>query len=381
MTENNEIIDLLTAIVSTIESRDQQAQQAKTELIEKLTAIASNTDKVSTNFPKLIETMSNFDSKIASSFEDIQNVSKRLNSVVEQVGIAEKAILSVQQQAQNLRLDDTFNTLYDADQTAQQLNRHLNSSSTKYAENMSAATNIAIDQINKLKKEVSTIADSFSQIVSTDISNKIISDVSSKLTQQLIQQMQSEIDVSAKKTAESLATRTFEQLDTTLNNSKQTIEANSRAFEKSVIDTFKQDIQTVKSLSQQLNETAEQSNTLYLEREQAYQAHVLKEKKETKKNWLMLLGAGWLIFSLTMMATAMMTSKSAESIVDQALQHKQMQQNFVRNGFAHMPNDQCKSYMPTQQIGQNRQIDFCYFSKKPSYSIDTNRGTLNIITR
>ena len=95
MTENNEIIDLLTAIVSTIESRDQQAQQAKTELIEKLTAIASNTDKVSTNFPKLIETMSNFDSKIASSFEDIQNVSKRLNSVVEQVGIAEKALLNV----------------------------------------------------------------------------------------------------------------------------------------------------------------------------------------------------------------------------------------------------------------------------------------------
>ena len=111
MTENNEIIDLLTAIVSTIESRDQQAQQAKTELIEKLTAIASNTDKVSTNFPKLIETMSNFDSKIASSFEDIQNVSKRLNSVVEQVGIAEKALLNVQQQSQKLRLDETVRSI------------------------------------------------------------------------------------------------------------------------------------------------------------------------------------------------------------------------------------------------------------------------------
>lgn len=381
MTDNSEIIDLLTAIVSTIESQDKQAQSAKVELLEQLKVIASKTDAVSTNFPKLIETLSNFDSKIASSFDDIQNVSKQLDSVVQQVSIAEQAILSVQQQAHNLRLDDTLKTIYDADQTAQQLNRHLNSSSTTYVENMSAATNIAINQINKLKNEVSTIADSFTQIVSTDISNKIVSDVSSKLTQQLIHQMQSEIDVSAKKTAESLATRTFEQLDTTLNNSKHTIEANSRAFEKSVIDTFKQDIQTVKSLSQQLNETAEQSNTLYLEREQAYQAHVLKEKKETKKNWLMLLGGGWLIFSLTMMTTAMMTSKSAESIVDQALQYKQMQQNFVKNGFAHMPNDQCKSYMPTQQVGQNRAIDFCYFSKKPSYVIDTSRGTLNIITR
>ncbi len=381
MTDNSEIIDLLTAIVSTIESQDKQAQSAKAELLEQLKVIASKTDVVSTNFPKLIETLSNFDSKIASSFDDIQNVSKQLDSVVQQVSIAEQAILSVQQQAHNLRLDDTLKTIYDADQTAQQLNRHLNSSSTTYVENMSAATNIAINQINKLKNEVSTIADSFAQIVSTDISNKIVSDVSSKLTQQLIHQIQSEIDASAKQTVNTLATRTFEQLDTTLNNSKHTIEANSRAFEKSVIDTFKQDIQTVKSLSQQLNETAEQSNTLYLEREQAYQAHVLKEKKETKKNWLMLLLGGWLIFSLTMMATAMMTSKSAESIVDQALQYKQMQQNFVRNGFAHMPNDQCKSYMPTQQVGQNRAIDFCYFSKKPSYVIDTSRGTLNIITR
>ena len=149
MTDNSEIIDLLTAIVSTIETSDIKAQTAKSELLEQLKVIASKTDTVSTNFPKLIETLSNFDSKIASSFDDIQNVSKQLNSVVEQVSIAEKAILSVQQQAQNLRLDDTIKTLYDADQTAQQLNRHLNSSSTKYAENMSAATNIAIDQINK----------------------------------------------------------------------------------------------------------------------------------------------------------------------------------------------------------------------------------------
>ncbi len=78
--------------------------------------IASKTDTVSTNFPKLIETLSNFDSKIASSFDDIQNVSKQLNSVVQQICIAEKAIQTVQQQAQNLQLNDTIKTLKNADQ-------------------------------------------------------------------------------------------------------------------------------------------------------------------------------------------------------------------------------------------------------------------------
>ena len=90
MTDNSEIIDLLTAIVSTIESQDATAQIAKSELLEQLKVIASKTDTVSTNFPKLIETLSNFDSKIASSFDDIQNVSKQLNSVVQQIQLLKK---------------------------------------------------------------------------------------------------------------------------------------------------------------------------------------------------------------------------------------------------------------------------------------------------
>ena len=92
MTDNSEIIDLLTAIVSTIESQDEKANKAKFELLEQLKIIASKTDTVSTNFPKLIETLSNFDSKIASSFDDIQNVSKQLNSVVQQISVAQKAL-------------------------------------------------------------------------------------------------------------------------------------------------------------------------------------------------------------------------------------------------------------------------------------------------
>ena len=119
MTDNSEIIDLLTAIVSTIENQDKQAQTAKLELLEQLKVIASKTDTVSTNFPKLIETLSNFDSKIASSFDDIQSVSKQLDSVVQQVSIAEQAILNVQQQSQKLNLNSTLRSINEADEQAQ----------------------------------------------------------------------------------------------------------------------------------------------------------------------------------------------------------------------------------------------------------------------
>ena len=121
MTDNSEIIDLLTAIVSTIESQDIQAQKAKSELVEQLKVIASKTDTVSTNFPKLIETLSNFDSKIASSFDDIQNVSKQLNSVVQQISVAQKALETVRLQASNLNIEQTTTHIRNADAHARQL--------------------------------------------------------------------------------------------------------------------------------------------------------------------------------------------------------------------------------------------------------------------
>ena len=180
MTDNSEIIDLLTAIVSTIESQDTQAQTAKSELLEQLKVIASKTDTVSTNFPKLIETLSNFDSKIASSFDDIQNVSKQLNSVVQQISVAQNALEVVKLQASHLNIEQTTAHIKNADAHAQQLTEHLENNSQRYQNNMRAATNIAIQQIEILKNQVSTISDSFSDIVSNRISEEIINQVSSK---------------------------------------------------------------------------------------------------------------------------------------------------------------------------------------------------------
>ena len=134
MTDNSEIIDLLTAIVSTIESQDIQAQKAKSELVEQLKVIASKTDTVSTNFPKLIETLSNFDIKIASSFSNIENIDKRLSTVTNQIKSIENSVLNTQQQSKNLQLDHIIEKLSNADQQAQQLSNHLRNSSTKYLE-------------------------------------------------------------------------------------------------------------------------------------------------------------------------------------------------------------------------------------------------------
>lgn len=378
MTDNREIIDLLTAIVSTIENQDTQTQIAKSELLEQLKMIASKTDTVSTNFPKLIETLSNFDSKIASSFDDIQNVSKQLNSVVEQVSIAEKAILSVQQQAQNLRLDDTIKTLYDADQTAQQLNRHLNSSSTKYAENMSAATNIAIDQINKLKKEVSTISDSFSEIVSSRISEEIINQVSSKLAQKITDQLKSEIEVSAKDTAEKLASSTFNKLDSTFNSAEQRLKENSTTFHNQIITTYNADLKTVKEISTELQATAQKSAELYRQREKAYQAHVSEEKKEQKLSFLKKLAIGWAIVTITGLTFGLLSQTMVESGIEKALNYRMIEARLKGLGLQMLSPDLCKNYIPKQPFSQIPAIQTC-FQFRNSQKIQTQYGELHVI--
>ncbi|HFZ2943343.1 TPA: hypothetical protein ACIJ8T_004523, partial [Salmonella enterica subsp. enterica serovar Paratyphi A] len=79
MIESKDTIDLLTAIVSSIETSDENSQKAKSEILEQLKLLISKTDVVSTNFPKLIETLSTFDNKIASSFSNIENIEKRLS--------------------------------------------------------------------------------------------------------------------------------------------------------------------------------------------------------------------------------------------------------------------------------------------------------------
>ena len=378
MTDNSEIIDLLTAIVSTIESQDIQAQKAKSELVEQLKVIASKTDTVSTNFPKLIETLSNFDSKIASSFDDIQNVSKQLNSVVQQISVAQKALEIVRLQASNLNIEQTTTHIKNADAQAKQLTEHLENNSQRYQNNMRAATNIAIQQVEILKKQVSTISDSFSDIVSNRISEEIIGQVSSKLTQQISDQLKSEIEVSAKDTAEKLASSTFNKLDSTFNNAEQRLKENSTAFHNQIITTYNADLKTVKEISTELQATAQRSAELYQQREKAYQDHVLEEKKEQKLSLLKKFGIGWAIVTITGLTFGLLSQTMVESGIEKALNYRMIEARLKGLGLQMLSPDICKNYIPKQAFSQIPAIQTC-FQFRNSQKIQTQYGELHVI--
>ena len=378
MTDNSEIIDLLTAIVSTIESQDIQAQKAKSELVEQLKVIASKTDTVSTNFPKLIETLSNFDSKIASSFDDIQNVSKQLNSVVQQISVAQKALEIVRLQASNLNIEQTTTHIKNADAQAKQLTEHLENNSQRYQNNMRAATNIAIQQVEILKKQVSTISDSFSDIVSNRISEEIINQVSSKLTQQISDQLKSEIEVSAKDTAEKLASSTFNKLDSTFNKAEQRLKENSTAFHNQIITTYNADLKTVKEISTELQATAQRSAELYQQREKAYQDHVLEEKKELKLSFLKKLAIGWAIVTITGLTFGLLSQTMVESGIEKALNYRMIEARLKGLGLQMLSPDICKNYIPKQAFSQIPAIQTC-FQFRNSQKIQTQYGELHVI--
>ena len=378
MTDNSEIIDLLTAIVSTIESQDTQAQTAKSELLEQLKVIASKTDTVSTNFPKLIETLSNFDSKIASSFDDIQNVSKQLNSVVQQISVAQKALEIVRLQASNLNIEQTTTHIKNADAQAKQLTEHLENNSQRYQNNMRAATNIAIQQVEILKKQVSTISDSFSDIVSNRISEEIINQVSSKLTQQISDQLKSEIEVSAKDTAEKLVSSTFNKLDFAFNNAEQRLKENSTAFHNQIITTYNADLKTVKEISTELQATAQRSAELYQQREKAYQDHVLEEKKELKLSFLKKLAIGWAIVTITGLTFGLLSQTMVESGIEKALNYRMIEARLKGLGLQMLSPDICKNYIPKQAFSQIPAIQTC-FQFRNSQKIQTQYGELHVI--
>ncbi|QKQ71920.1 hypothetical protein [Acinetobacter sp. 10FS3-1] len=378
MTDNSEIIDLLTAIVSTIESQDIQAQKAKSELVEQLKVIASKTDTVSTNFPKLIETLSNFDSKIASSFDDIQNVSKQLNSVVQQISVAQKALEIVRLQASNLNIEQTTTHIKNADAQAKQLTEHLENNSQRYQNNMRAATNIAIQQVEILKKQVSTISDSFSDIVSNRISEEIIGQVSSKLTQQISDQLKSEIEVSAKDTAEKLVSSTFNKLDFAFNNAEQRLKENSTAFHNQIITTYNADLKTVKEISTELQATAQRSAELYQQREKAYQDHVLEEKKEQKLSLLKKFGIGWAIVTITGLTFGLLSQTMVESGIEKALNYRMIEARLKGLGLQMLSPDICKNYIPKQAFSQIPAIQTC-FQFRNSQKIQTQYGELHVI--
>ena len=378
MTDNSEIIDLLTAIVSTIETSDIKAQTAKSELLEQLKLLASKTDTVSTNFPKLIETLSNFDSKIASSFDDIQNVSKQLNSVVQQISVAQKALEIVRLQASNLNIEQTTTHIKNADAQAKQLTEHLENNSQRYQNNMRAATNIAIQQVAILKKQVSTISDSFSDIVSNRISEEIIGQVSSKLTQQISDQLKSEIEVSAKDTAEKLVSSTFNKLDFAFNNAEQRLKENSTAFHNQIITTYNADLKTVKEISTELQATAQRSAELYQQREKAYQDHVLEEKKEQKLSLLKKFGIGWAIVTITGLTFGLLSQTMVESGIEKALNYRMIEARLKGLGLQMLSPDICKNYIPKQAFSQIPAIQTC-FQFRNSQKIQTQYGELHVI--
>ena len=372
MTDNSEIIDLLTAIVSTIESQDVQAKTAKNELLEQLKVIASKTDAVSTNFPKLIETLSNFDSKIASSFDDIQNVSKQLNSVVDKVNIAEQAILNVQQQSQKLNLNSTLRSINEADEQAQQLNKHLKSSSSQYVENMSSATNIAIEQINKLKNEVSTIADSFSKIVSSKIADNVIDAVSTRFTNKLTQDFDNKISHASSNAADKLTSQTFEKIQPAIT-----------AFSEKIAKSNEQDLQRFNASRAAVIEASEASHKLYLEREHAYQAHVSKEKAVVKRNWLLIFLGGWIALSITAVGITFAVKNASESTVNDALNYLTLKNELNKNGFSVEDKEFCQSILPKQQFNFNQgpQVSTCFYLRSPSKEYEVNGRNLMIFTK
>ena len=372
MTDNSEIIDLLTAIVSTIESQDVQAKTAKNELLEQLKVIASKTDAVSTNFPKLIETLSNFDSKIASSFDDIQNVSKQLNSVVDKVNIAEQAILNVQQQSQKLNLNSTLRSINEADEQAQQLNKHLKSSSSQYVENMNSATDIAIEQINKLKNEVSTIADSFSKIVSSKIADNVIDTVSARFTDKLTKDFDNKISHASSNAADKLTSQTFEKIQPAIT-----------AFSEKIAKSNEQDLQRFNASRAAVIEASKASHKLYLEREHAYQAHVSKEKTAVKRNWLLIIIGAWIAFSITAVGITFAVKNASESTVNDALNYLTLKNELNKNGFSVEDKEFCQSILPKQQFNFNQgpQVSTCFYLRSPSKEYEVNGRNLMIFTK
>ncbi|WP_180166103.1 hypothetical protein [Acinetobacter sp. YH12049] len=346
--------------------------------MEQLKVIASKTDTVSTNFPKLIETLSNFDSKIASSFDDIQNVSKQLNSVVQQISVAQKALEIVRLQASNLNIEQTTTHIKNADAQAKQLTEHLENNSQRYQNNMRAATNIAIQQVEILKKQVSTISDSFSDIVSNRISEEIIGQVSSKLTQQISDQLKSEIEVSAKDTAEKLVSSTFNKLDFAFNNAEQRLKENSTAFHNQIITTYNADLKTVKEISTELQATAQRSAELYQQREKAYQDHVLEEKKEQKLSLLKKFGIGWAIVTITGLTFGLLSQTMVESGIEKALNYRMIEARLKGLGLQMLSPDICKNYIPKQAFSQIPAIQTC-FQFRSSQKIQTQYGELHVI--
>lgn len=381
MTASNETIDLLTAIVDTIESSDEKAQQAKSELLEQLKLLTSKTDVVSTNFPKLIETLSTFDNKIASSFSNIENIDKRLSTVTNQIKSIENSVLNTQQQSKNLQLDHIIEKLSNADQQAQQLSNHLRNSSTKYLENMNAATNIARKKIEELETEVANIADSFSKIVSTRIADNVVTDVSSQLKNHVFRETVAGIEIGANEVAQTLTNKAFKNIDSTLKHTEKTILNDLHSFKKETDTAHQNWMQNIKK--QQAEAIAKESHTMHMQREKTYQEHVSKEKAVVKRNWILIILVAWFGFTGTALGIAYAVKSASEKTVDDALNYLTLRNNLTQLGFSVENKEFCQSLLPKKQFNftQGPQVSSCFYLESPTYEYTVNSRNLMIFTK
>ncbi|MEK5744270.1 hypothetical protein VXE41_15315 [Acinetobacter variabilis] len=383
MIESKDTIDLLTAIVSSIETSDENSQKAKSEILEQLKLLISKTDVVSTNFPKLIETLSTFDNKIASSFSNIENIEKRLSVVTNQIKSIENSVLNTQQQSKNLQLDHIIEKLSNADQQAQQLSNHLRNSSTKYLENMNAATNIARKKIEELETEVANIADSFSKIVSTRIADNVVTDVSSRLKNHVFRETVTGIETGAKEVAQTLTNKAFKNIGPTLKHTEETILNDIHSFKKETDTAHQNWMQNIKKQQVEAEAIAKESHEMHMQREQDYQKHVSKEKAAVKRNWIVIFLIAWFGFTATAVGIAYAVKNASESTVNEALGYIKLKDALNNFGFHPENSDYCQSLLAKKQFNftQGPQVSSCFYLESPTYEYTVNSRNLMIFTK
>jgi len=237
---------------------------------------------------------------------------------------------------------------------------------------MNSATDIAIEQINKLKNEVSTIADSFSKIVSSKIADNVIDTVSARFTDKLTKDFDNKISHASSNAADKLTSQTFEKIQPAIT-----------AFSEKIAKSNEQDLQRFNASRAAVIEASKASHKLYLEREHAYQAHVSKEKAVVKRNWLLIFLGGWIALSITAVGITFAVKNASESTVNDALNYLTLKNELNKNGFSVEDKEFCQSILPKQQFNFNQgpQVSTCFYLRSPSKEYEVNGRNLMIFTK
>ncbi|RFC81514.1 hypothetical protein [Acinetobacter sichuanensis] len=374
MSENStiptvQIVDLLTEIVNTIQTQDVTASRAKMELLEQLKIIDSKTDTIRTNFPKLIETLSNFDSKIALSFEKIQGVSERLSTVIEHVDVAEKALKNFQQQTQNLSLEKSLLEISKAERTSKELSQNLNRSKTEFYNEINSITTDTLKQFSRIKGEIDTI----SNIFSTKISTKIIDDVSSSLSKKYLYNLNATVENSSTEFANNFTEKAFDSVKNKVKEQGDEIfqEAQEKLFE-------------IRKINSRIVDTAQASAELFQEQEESFRSYYrqLEKKEEVKSKLGWVLGAvGVLVF---LGIFGLLVRYVSDATVEKAINFQNLETKFQLMGFEPEQNRElCQKALNLQFQENPPQLKYCFYLKNPTmqYTVKNDGRNLLIFTK